>query len=153
MTDQPRHSGFYRHFRAPNKSDWLSGRDPGGPARREQRKAIRPSSSRSRCSRPLGGLYRASEKKIVLFNKGITWLANQRKWNPWCLEKLVDIHEYAHAAHHLGMIGPPGVRNESQKAQNWTEKNISFGIAPNDLREQIAQLAPLLTIRACKSRS
>jgi hypothetical protein len=92
------------------------------------------------------GQYSGKNTEIILFTKGIEWLANKMNLHPSHLEKIVKLHEYAHALHHLGS-GDLIIEKGVELARIWKAKHRCFQAAPSDFKEQIAQVTTLLAIR------
>lgn len=89
------------------------------------------------------GEYNNRIRKITLYKKAICWFAAAREWHPMHLEKVVELHECAHALHHLGPASPVPAAAETELKQ----RNLRYRKIPDELKEQIAQLMTLLAIR------
>lgn len=92
------------------------------------------------------GVDKAETRRIVLFDKGIEWLADQRDWEPNKLRLIVRLHEWSHALHHLGPREQHIVKGVAVP-RGFAERNARFRAAPDDLKEQIAQLCTLVALR------
>lgn len=97
------------------------------------------------------GSYEAKARKITIYKKGIVWCAasRARNWNPAQLERIVELHEWAHVLHHLGAAEP---FEESTKVRELRLRSNRYRKAPEEFKEQIAQLLALLLIRGEAAR-
>jgi hypothetical protein len=86
--------------------------------------------------------------RITVYRKAIVAVANEFDLHPEHLKRLVDLHEWAHALHHLGSSSRTHVFSASRKAK----KSKNFRETSEELKEQIAQLATLLTLRSLAER-
>jgi hypothetical protein len=131
-----------RYFRGPHDAIEIESNDDPP--------TIRNQNGRWRDTKPdfdgLLGLYEFKKKRITIFKKGILWVANENEWEPGRLEKLVRLHEWAHAVHHLGSFDKSG-------SINTRALNESFHKASDDLKEQIAQLATLVSLKASAEKA
>lgn len=82
--------------------------------------------------------------QITIYRKAIAAVANEFDLHPGRLKRLVDLHEWGHALHHLGSSSRTHVFSASVKAK----KSKNFRETSEELKEQIAQLATLLTLRS-----
>ncbi len=98
------------------------------------------------------GLYEPEKRRIVLFDKGIEWLADKQDWVPNRLRMVVRLHEWAHALHHLGAPRRHTARGMAIP-RGFAERNARFRAAPDDLKEQIAQLCTLVALRGQIARA
>jgi hypothetical protein len=98
------------------------------------------------------GLYEPDLKRIQLFSRGIAWAAQQLGVHPTRLERIVKMHEWAHALHHLGSwTYIKGKR--TAYASVWRTKKVRYKNAPEEFKEQLAQLMTLLAIRHQRVRA
>jgi hypothetical protein len=86
------------------------------------------------------GMYEPRKRRITIFNKAIVWVANANGWDPGRLERIVKLHEWAHALHHLGTF-------DSLGAINLRTCGSRYRAASAEMSEQIAQLATLVTLK------
>jgi hypothetical protein len=93
------------------------------------------------------GLYEMGPPRITIYKKAIESVANKRGYFPEHLKHLVDIHEWGHALHHLGSFEPAS-DEEFMNSRN-AER---YRATSDELKEQIAQLATLLTVRESAQR-
>lgn len=91
------------------------------------------------------GFYNADERRITCFPKGIAFVADALKVDSVLVERIVRYHEHAHALHHLGIAKANPLPEEAAKALRSNDE--SYRVAPDDTKEQIAQLATLVVIR------
>jgi hypothetical protein len=61
------------------------------------------------------------------------------------IEQIVRYHEYAHAAHHLGLSKP--IVSPTETSELLRQNDLTYRSAPPETKEQIAQLATLVVIR------
>jgi hypothetical protein len=66
------------------------------------------------------------------------------KVHPDLVERIVRYHEYAHAIHHLGISNAKSTREDA--AALHSHNNVAYRLAPEETKEQIAQIATLVTI-------
>jgi len=92
------------------------------------------------------GVYQADRRRIVLFDKGIEWLADRQDWSPNRLRMIVRLHEWSHALHHLGAPRRHAARGMAIP-RGFAERNARFRAVPDDLKEQVAQLCTLVALR------
>ena len=92
------------------------------------------------------GVYEAETRRIMLFDKGIGWLANERDWEPNRLRLIVRLHEWSHTLHHLGAPKQHTAKGMAVP-RGFAERNARFRAAPDDLKEQIAQFGTLVALR------
>jgi hypothetical protein len=90
------------------------------------------------------GFYEADAQRITCFPKGIRYVATTLKVNPDLVERIVRYHEHAHAIHHLGISNAKSTREEGAALQS--HNNVAYRLAPEETKEQIAQIATLVTI-------
>lgn len=90
------------------------------------------------------GFYEASARRITCFPKGISYVATSLKVHPDLVERIVRYHEYAHAFHHLGISGSNSAREDVAALQS--HNDAAYRRAPEEIKEQIAQIATLVTI-------
>src|SRR5262249_17094917 len=57
------------------------------------------------------GKYQMGPPRITVYRKAVVWVANEFDWHPGRLKRLVDLHEWAHALHHLGSSSQTSVLN------------------------------------------
>lgn len=98
------------------------------------------------------GLYQAETPRIVLFDKGIEWLADREDRGPSRLRMVVRLHEWAPALHHLGAPRRHTARGMAIP-RGFAERNARFRAAPDDLKEQIAQFCTLVALRGQIARA
>jgi hypothetical protein len=93
------------------------------------------------------GLYSSKEKKITIFNKGIEHIAAQLHVKPFYVEHVVRIHEWGHAAFHLGLDRTESMQlvdaslNGDESAALTTSNKLAsiYSSVDPHVHEQIAQ--------------
>ena len=92
------------------------------------------------------GFYDADERRITCFPKGITFVAETLNVDSILIERIVRYHEHAHALHHLGIAKTNIMPLEAAALLHIN--NESYRRTSDETKEQIAQLATLVVIRA-----
>jgi hypothetical protein len=90
------------------------------------------------------GFYEADVRRITCFPKGISYVATTLKVHPDLVERIVRYHEHAHAIHHLGISNAKSTREDAAALQS--HNHVAYRLAPDETKEQIAQIATLATI-------
>jgi hypothetical protein len=91
------------------------------------------------------GLYDVDKTRITRFTRGIKFVAETLHVPLILVERIVRYHEYAHAVHHRGVTKSNILPAEA--AELLRRNDLSYRSAPEETKEQIAQLATLVVIR------
>jgi hypothetical protein len=91
------------------------------------------------------GFYDADLRRITRFRRGIVFVAETLDVPEILVEQIVRYHEYAHAVHHCGLTEPNILPAET--AEPLRRNDLSYRSAPEETKEQIAQLATVVVIR------
>ena len=89
------------------------------------------------------GQYDPNEGEVVIWKKGIDYVADLMKVPERMIQRIVKYHEFAHGVHHLGLMGAASPHSAAASIM----ADVRFRAAPEEIREQIAQLATVASIR------
>ena len=132
-------------------SEILSDADPPGWSKRNETWTIEE----------LLGLYDSKEAEITIFSKGITYTAEQLQVNPFFVEYVVRIHEWAHAGFHLGVdqgkcaeLARAGLNNDESAERVTRDRLIGvYSAVDVHVHEQISQSITWLALEKLRANA
>ncbi len=97
------------------------------------------------------GRYDAGTATVTIWPSGIKRAAEMLGTSEIFIERIVKLHEFAHALHHRGVSRTQALPNEA--AAILQRQDISFRAMAMETGEQVAQLATLVAIRLRRDRA
>lgn len=93
------------------------------------------------------GRYDVETRGITLWTQGIDAVVERLRVAPLLLRRIVRLHESAHAVHHLGYLRASSGHHE-RSLRDEARAQAVFPLLSDDAREQVAQLATLVALKA-----